>query len=174
MPHELERAPAAWSASQAAAAREAAAELRAARGLSGSPSVRRVQHLTDPLLGYAVLVACLFLFGPILTCGGFTLPVGTCAGAHSNLLTASSGRPQTSGLERTDEADSGSESWYSYRRRDGVTVTAFGVPPLGSTVIGMNPEDHPGSVTGREAGPSEYAGADSSSRSRGAARYRGR
>jgi hypothetical protein len=172
-PPEFERAPAAWSAAQAAAVREAAAELRAARRLAQNPSIRRVQRFADRLVGYGVLVACVLLFGPILTCGGFALPVGTCVGTtatNSGLgtPTASSQRPKVSGLDGTDEVESGSESWYSYRRRDGVTVYAFGVPPLGSS--GLKPGDHPVGASGPD-GPSQYAGASVPSRPRGAARY---
>jgi hypothetical protein len=172
-PHDLERAPAAWSAAQVAAARQAAAMLRASHRPARNPPVRRVQRFADPLVGYAVLVACLFLFGPILTCGGFTLPVLNCAGVSATrpnlpMPTASSRRPQTSGLGATDEAEEGAKSWYSYRGRDGVTVHAFGVPPLGSTIIRANP----GSASGPDTGSSDYAGANSPSRA--TVRYRGR
>lgn len=154
-PYEFERAPAAWTPAQVAAVREAAAELRAARLLAQNPPVRRVQRFAHPLAGYGALLACILLFGPILTCAGFAVPVLTCAGmasTHAGVNPSMTSRqiPETSGPER--DADGAPESWYSYRGRDGVTVYAFGVPPLGSTIVGLDQGDHRLSVAGSGAG----------------------
>jgi hypothetical protein len=175
-PHEFERAPAPWSAAQAAAVREAAAALRAARQ-TPKPSVRRIQRPTHPLAGYGVLLGCVLLFGPILTCGGLSLPVLTCAGmvatpAHPRALAALSQRSRAHALEAMDEEESGAKSWYSYRTRDGVTVYGFGVPPFGSTVIDPEQADSPLSVAGPDRAPRVYPGVMSTSRSPGVPRYR--
>jgi hypothetical protein len=143
------------------------------------PSLRRVQRSAHPLVGYGALLGFVLLFGPILTCGGFGAPVLTCAGmdathSHPPKLTASSQRSRVSGLDGKDEEDSGAKSWYSYRRRDGVTVYGFGVPPLGSTVVGPDQVDHPLSVAGPDPGPGGYSGLTPASRSRGVPGYRQR
>ncbi|HME71874.1 MAG TPA: hypothetical protein VKM54_18685 [Myxococcota bacterium] len=162
-PYEFEKAPAAWTAAQVAAVREAAAELRAARLRVQNPPVRRIQRFGHPLAGYGALLACILLFGPILTCAGFALPVLTCAGmaaTHAGVSApmASPQHPEAPGLDVTREPESAPESWYSYRGRDGVTVYAFGVPPLGSTVIGLDQGDHRLSVAGPNAGSGAYTG----------------
>ena len=177
-PHEFERAPAPWSAAQAAAVREAAAVLRAARQ-TPKPSVRRLQRPTHPLAGYGVLLGCVLLFGPILTCGGLSLPVLTCAGmdatpAHPRALAALSQRSRAHALEAMDEEESGAKSWYSYRTRDGVTVYGFGVPPFGSTLIDPEQAERSLSVAGPDRGPGVYPGVMSTSRSPGVPRYRPR
>lgn len=162
-PHEFERAPAAWTRAQVAAVREAAAELRAARLGAQNPPAQRIQRFAHPLLGYGALLACILLFGPILTCAGFALPVFTCAGAAATRAGAKvplslPQRPESTGWDATPDAESAQESWYSYRGRDGVTVYAFGVPPLGSTVIGQDPGDHRLSAAGAGVGPGTFAG----------------
>ena len=176
-PHEFERAPAPWSAAEAAAAREAAAALRAARNAL-KPSARRIQRPAHPLLGYGVLLGCVLLFGPIVTCGGFSLPVLTCAGMEATpalpRAAALSQRSRAHGLDAIDEEESGPKSWYSYRTRDGVTVYGFGVPPFGSTVIDPEQVDRHLSVAGPDRGPGGYLGVISSSRSAGVPRYRPR
>ncbi|HTF36051.1 MAG TPA: hypothetical protein VK714_20385 [Myxococcota bacterium] len=152
-PYEFERAPAAWTSAQVAAVREAAAELRAARLLAQNPPVRRVQRFAHPLAGYGALLACILLFGPILTCAGFALPVLTwagLAGTHTGVNPPTTSRQlrKSSGPSVTQEVESASESWYSYRGRDGTAVYAFGVPPLGSTIVGLEQGDHRLSVAG--------------------------
>jgi len=162
-PHEFERVPAAWTAAQVAAVREATAELRAARFRAQNPPLRRIQRFAHPLVGYGAFLACVLVFAPILTCAGFALPVLTCAGMASTHtgVNAAAGSPQHptstgAGVARDEEGTP--EAWYSYRGRDGVTVYGFGVPPLGSTVVSQDPGDHrlnaadPGSGTGTYAG----------------------
>ncbi len=152
-PYEFERAPAAWSAAQVAAVREATAELRAARRLLQNPPLRRSQRFAHPLVGYAAFLACVLLFAPILTCGGLALPVLTCVGMSARHAKVGAPTASTQAADPELEAESASQTWYSYRGRDGVMVYAYGVPPFGSTVIG--PDHHP-NVAGPDAGTSNY------------------
>jgi hypothetical protein len=162
-PHEFERIPAAWTAAQVAAVREATAELRAARLRAQRPPVRRIQRFAHPLAGYGALLGCILLFGPILTCAGFALPVLTCAGlasTHPGVKSAmvSPQHPALSGVGVARDEEGTPEAWYSYRGRDGVTVYGFGVPPLGSTIVSLDPGDHRFSAAGPGAGSGTYAG----------------
>lgn len=162
-PNELERVPAAWTAAQVAAVREATAELRAARLRAQNPPVRRIQRFAHPLAGYGALLACILLFAPILTCAGFALPVLTCAdlaSTHSSVRSAmaSPQHPGSAGVGAARDEEGTPEAWYSYRGRDGVTVYGFGVPPLGSTVVSLDPGDHRFSGAGPGAGSDTLAG----------------
>jgi hypothetical protein len=149
-PSDFEKGPAAWSEGQVAAVREAAAALRAAR----PTPFRRVQVATHPLAGYGAFLACVLLLGVLLLGAGFTLPILTCAGVASTpsrTQTASS-RPRAT-AEFDDEE--GTAAWYSYRGRNGETVYAFGVPPLGSTLVGGDPGGHRPADAGTNAGPGD-------------------
>jgi len=154
-PCALERAPAAWTAAQIAAVREATAKLRAARLQVQKPR-------PHPVPGYAALLAGILLLTPLLTCSG-SLPVVNCAGVKAKQVgnsptIASSKRQASTRQGETRDEEGTPQSWYTYRGVDGATVTAFGVPPLGSTVLSPDQVDPRLNSGGQGTGQGGYAG----------------
>ncbi|HYB12130.1 MAG TPA: hypothetical protein VEG67_01590, partial [Myxococcota bacterium] len=151
-PCEFERTPAAWTQAHVAALREAV-ERRAARLAGQTRPLPRTRPLAHRWTAWAALLAGILLFGPILACAGFTLPVLSCAGvpaSHGGLRSpiAATHRGKSSTSTATGDEESGPKSWYSYRGLNGETVYGYGVPPLGSTVINPDQGDPRPSATG--------------------------